>query len=109
MSRVKDQAAEAASLDAAPPHFDREAAASIDAMFDTRAIRVTAKQAMRRRAGFAFTAEPVVIGVAMVDADQVAALAADPLLVVEVTVDGEAWAVLPADISDFSPPDRTDD
>ncbi len=61
------------------------------AAFDKRAVRVTATQDERRRAGLKFTREPMILTPEMVDVDKLEQLVADPFLKVEVTIDGESW------------------
>ena len=90
--------ASAASADSAPAPVDAPATPSAPPHPENRsAVRVTALQNRRFRAGLEFGREPRLFRAADLDDERLRALIGDPLLMVEATIDMEAWRVLGPD------------
>jgi len=86
---LADQAASDPAIGASPepgnePEADR----------NPQPFRVTAKQDRRRRIGFAFTREPTIFEAGTLDVEQGRGFVLDPLLDVEVEIDGD-WVIVP--------------
>jgi regulator of replication initiation timing len=80
--------------------------AAADPALDLRAFRITGPREGRRRGGFSFGPEAVVLAASMLDQPALAAILGDPQLKVETSFDGAEFALA---ISEIEPPVNTAD